>query len=179
MTDKTQDIMELFAKLAHSRYFMAGVWMVVGKRKRHDYDNTRGQYRLLNLLTQHDGLTNAEITELLDIKPSSVSLQVKALEERGFIERKASETDKRIQLIYLTEDGKKRIKKGDSQVDLISEEILTGLSEDEQKQLAQLLKKIADNVKNKHDFDDRDRDFHHHFDHFNGNNRRWDKFNWF
>lgn len=41
--------------------------------------NTKGKSRLLNLLSEKEDLTNAEIAELLDIRPSSVSLQVKVL----------------------------------------------------------------------------------------------------
>ena len=88
MTNETQEIMALFAKLVQSRYFVASAWMTVGKERRRDFMNTKGKSRLLNLLAAKDGLTNAEITELLDIRPSSVSLQVKALEEDAMLHAK-------------------------------------------------------------------------------------------
>ncbi|ASN60797.1 transcriptional regulator [Latilactobacillus curvatus] len=147
MTDETQSIMALFAQLIQSRSFVASAWMTVGKERRRDFMNTKGKSRLLNLLSAKDGLTNAEITELLDIRPSSVSLQVKALEEEGYVMRQASEADKRVSLIFLTDKGRASIEKGDLEIDQLSETILAGLSEAELKELQASLTKIAHNVK--------------------------------
>lgn len=172
MTNETQTIMALFAKLIQSRYFVASAWMTVGKQQRHDFTNTKGKYRLLNLLSERDGLTNAEIVELLDIRPSSVSLQVKGLEEAGYVERRASAADKRVSLIYLTPQGRQLIARGDSEIDTLSETILAGLSDSEQATLQALLTKILKNVEGqKMATEHFERNPHFHHNHHNN----WDR----
>ena len=177
MTNETQEIMALFAKLVQSRYFVASAWMTVGKERRRDFMNTKGKSRLLNLLAAKDGLTNAEITELLDIRPSSVSLQVKALEEDGYVTRQASAVDKRVSLIFITDKGRDSIEKGDLETDKLSETILAGLSESEINELRVLLTNIANNVQQTQ-FDSAFFEHGHHMHHQNHGDWNRSRFPW-
>ncbi len=177
MTNETQEIMALFAKLVQSRYFVASAWMTVGKERRRDFMNTKGKSRLLNLLAAKDGLTNAEITELLDIRPSSVSLQVKALEEDGYVTRQASAADKRVSLIFITDKGRDSIEKGDLETDKLSETILAGLSESEINELQVILSKIANNVQQTQ-FDSAFFEHGHHMRHQNHGDWNRSRFPW-
>jgi len=177
MTNETQETMMLFAKLMQSRYFMTSVWMTLGKRRSHDFANTKGKYRLLNLLSEQDGLTNAEIVELLDIRPSSVSLQVKGLEDEGYVSRQASAADKRVSLIYLTDKGRQVIATGNSETDSISEDILAGLSASEIAELQRLLTKITKNIDGQKMYDEQiDRNMH--FQHQNHKSWNRSRFPW-
>ena len=52
------------------------------------------------------GLTNAEIAEILDIRPSSVSATLNRLEDGGLIEREPSAHDKRVVIVRLSDRGR-------------------------------------------------------------------------
>lgn len=106
--------------------------------------NRNGAQGLLVELWNKDGLTNAEIAELLDIKPSSVTAQVKQLEEAEMVIRKQDENDKRVNRIFLTEKGREAQETRDTMHNDISETIFGNLTDEEQKQLANLMEKLVE-----------------------------------
>ena len=62
--------------------------------------------RTLMAIADNDGLSAGELCELLDMRPSSVSELSDRMAERGLVEKKADEADKRVSRIFLTELGK-------------------------------------------------------------------------
>jgi DNA-binding MarR family transcriptional regulator len=141
MTHDSQELLALFGKLLQQPVFASAAFQAA-HFGRHPQHQGRGQERLLRLLATRDGISNAEIAEALDIRPSSVSTLVGKLEDSQLIERRPSEDDKRVQLIYLTDDGRKLISTGRELRDDFSEAAFAGLSTQEQQQLSDLLKKL-------------------------------------
>ena len=146
MTNEPQDLMESFSRLMHSRFFMAAMSMNMRTKRGSDKELGRGRLRLLSLLNKEDGLTNAEIAEKLDIRPSSVSAQVTSLVETGMIERRASENDGRVSLIFITDAGKETLAGLHNGNDEMSERAFSVLTEAEQAQLKDMLRRIAANT---------------------------------
>lgn len=109
----------------------------------------RGQLRVLYLLNKKDQLTNSQIVEALDIRPSSVSVMIKKLEEDGLVERHDSDEDKRVSLISLTDKGRKIIASSHDFKTELSDELFSPLSEDEQQTLGELLQKLTDGLNEK------------------------------
>ncbi|GKQ43224.1 hypothetical protein RD055328_11470 [Companilactobacillus sp. RD055328] len=147
MTDNTDNLISLFGKMTRSRYFMTA--MMASHRKTQlndDLHSVRGKTRILFLLKDKDGLKNSEIVEILDIKPSSVSMQVQTLEEEGLVERHESENDKRVSLIYLTEKGKQEIENGTEKTDNATNNIFKDLTEQEKEDLSRILNKINERL---------------------------------
>lgn len=66
----------------------------------------RGAGHILDLLTEASGVSQQVIADRLGIRPQSVSEAIATLEERGFIRRESSPSDRRMTLIYITEAGR-------------------------------------------------------------------------
>lgn len=147
MTTNSRDLYQAFGKLMQNRYFMMAVV------HQHDFmghggpSGSRGQMRLLQLLMDSPaGLTNAEIAEILDIRPSSVSATINRLEEAGLVERIPSETDKRAVIVRLSEKGRQMTDSRDQGIDMLTDKLFGCLTADEQAELQRLLDKLSDNA---------------------------------
>ena len=75
------------------------------KQKGPAADVSRGQGRVLSLLKLRDGLATKEMAEILGIRVSSLNETLGRMERDGIIDRRPSEQDKRVMLMYLTENG--------------------------------------------------------------------------
>ena len=140
MTKTSEDLLKAFGGLIQKRPFMGAV---ASSLRFGDRQRQPNQLRLLRLLDNKGELTNSDLVEALDIRPSSVSALVQKLEDLGLISRRESETHKRVQLIALTDDGKKFIETtGKLKTDL-PDQIFSGLSEEEQAQLLTLIEKLS------------------------------------
>lgn len=100
------------------------------------------QQLVLDILAEEDGVTSGVLAEILDMRPSSVTEILNKLENRGEIERREDEQDKRIKRIYITEIGREKATVNKPQER--SEEFFAGLTDEEMQQLDQLLNKVID-----------------------------------
>lgn len=131
------EIMKSFVRIASSG------------RRRHqracnsDKPQFRGYARILDVLSQNDGVSQREIAELLNIRPQSASEAIASMESQGLVEKQTKEQDKRCSLIYITQAGKER------QIALQNERIENArrifepLSDHEKETLLKLLNKVA------------------------------------
>ena len=93
-------------------------------------------------LRHESGLSQYELAMRCQVKPSSMSVTLRNMEEQGYILRKADEKDQRLTRVYLTEAGKAV---DDQLIGLVHEtEALFGsaLTEEETVKLKELLAKI-------------------------------------
>lgn len=113
--------------------------------------NITPSYRsILFFLSHEDGLTQLELSNLTRLKPPTVSVTLKNMEDDGYVERKSDPADKRAIRVYITEKGRNfddRIKGVYMYQDKIVAEALT---KEEAEQLKSLLIKIrtAMSIKN-------------------------------
>lgn len=105
----------------------------------------RGQGRLLLAIYESGGMTNKDIVEKLDIRPSSANNLLVKLERAAFIEKTPHETDKRSSVYTLTENGKAEAEKLEKQLSL-GGTMLTDLTVEEKEQLKTLLEKLCANM---------------------------------
>ena len=59
----------------------------------------------LTTLYRHPGISQEEMSRALNVNKSSVTRQLAALEEKGYVRREPSPTDKRSLLVYPTEEA--------------------------------------------------------------------------
>ncbi|WP_332374060.1 MarR family transcriptional regulator [Lactococcus cremoris] len=144
MSEQTNNLLNLFSKLLHNPSVLFALRADGISKQMKNRGNRNGAQGLLVELWNKDGLTNAEIAELLDIKPSSVTAQVKQLEEAEMVIRKQDENDKRVNRIFLTEKGREAQETRDTMHNDISETIFGNLTDEEQKQLANLMEKLVE-----------------------------------
>lgn len=97
---------ELLKKFEHfSRLHHA--WRAHQHHRGGHIDTTRGQGRVLAALRLKDGIPTRELAYVLGIRVPSLNEALAKLEKAGHIQREADERDKRVQLITLTDSGRK------------------------------------------------------------------------
>ncbi len=77
-------------------------------------DLTPEQVGLLNSLLEKDGSSMQELSTINNRDNSATTRLIDHLEKKEFVERKSSETDRRIWKIFITERGKGQIIKANS-----------------------------------------------------------------
>ena len=103
----------------------------------------RGYGHILDLLSDHKGLTQQQISQILGIRPQSASEAVTSLEEQGLIEKQPNPQDKRSNLLYITPDGLRRQAEMRQRRIENARRILAPLNEEEKSNLQQLLQKVV------------------------------------
>lgn len=73
---------------------------------RADFGMTRTQWRVMANLGKFGAMTAADICRISHIEKTKVSRAVAALEDRGFLSRARAESDRRAEVLTLTEDGR-------------------------------------------------------------------------
>lgn len=125
---------------------------------RHFHFHLNSQTRVLWILSQRDDhLTQSELSELLDIRPSSTSELLKKLESKGLITRSNDPNDRRITIITLTEAGKaEAAKTSPTNFDEMATDLTAGLTEAEIIELTTLLQKMRTGLNDGQPDDDDD-----------------------
>src|SRR5205814_9454003 len=63
---------------------------------------TRAQCRTLGYIARNEGINQAGLAELLEIRPMTLVRQIDRMEEAGWIERRPDPTDRRARRLFLT-----------------------------------------------------------------------------
>ena len=107
-------------------------------------DLTPAHTGVLRLAAQRPGLSQQALATMLGVLPSKVVALVDDLEGKHLLERRRSATDRRNHELHLTERGEQalgEIRKVARQHEL---DMTSALTEEERRQLLELLSKIAD-----------------------------------
>ena len=107
-----------------------------------------GQPKVLDHLRYHNGASQKDIAHACHIEPASLTSILNRMEEKGLIERKMLNGNRRTFHIFMTESGKKNQKLVEETFEKIEETALNNVSEEEQKVLISVVKKVSQNVKN-------------------------------
>ncbi len=70
-----------------------------------EYEFGRAHHRVVHFVGRNPGMTVAELLDILRITKQSLARVLRQLIERGFIEQKTGEKDRRQRCLYLTEAG--------------------------------------------------------------------------
>lgn len=140
---------EQFMKLQHNlrRYYHRQM------AKNQGFGPHRGQGRVLALLKMNPEISQKDLTFVLGMRPQSVGELLQKLDDKEFITREASEEDRRIMIIRLTELGKEEAEKISETPDF-GEELFADFSEEEKAEWSRLVEKINDTLKNQLGEDD-------------------------
>lgn len=102
------------------------------------------EYSLLMLLLANGELSPKQLTKALSLAAPTLTMLVDRLYERGLIERLRSETDRRSQLVLLSEQGRALAEQAAAASPAMHAAFDEVLTPGEQLLLTELLKKIAD-----------------------------------
>ncbi|MFA5632105.1 MAG: MarR family transcriptional regulator [Porticoccaceae bacterium] len=104
---------------------------------------TRSQWWALSTLYFHDGVTQIELANLLNIGKSSTGKLLTKLEEKGWIARVPDESDGRAIKVQLTEDIRPVIERLVDLTGAIVSSVLEDFSREESRTLVMLLGKLS------------------------------------
>ena len=107
---------------------------------------TLGQPRVLDYLKDHDGASQKEIAAGCLIEAGSLTSILNRMEEKGLIERKMLNGNRRTFHIFMTESGKKNQKLVEETFEKIEETALNNVSEEEQKVFMEIFLRIYRNL---------------------------------
>ena len=122
----------------------------------HDFNMMDGKGRLLSVLQQKDGLTQRELGDELDIRPSSVGELVRKLEATSLVIRKNNEDDRRVMNVYLTAVGREFVDDKSSLQTEIQTNVFKDISEDEKEVFARVLEKMIVSLEDEYPMQDAD-----------------------
>lgn len=107
---------------------------------------TLGQPKVLDYLKDHDGASQKEIAAGCFIEAGSLTSILNRMEEKGLIERRILNGNRRTFHIFMTESGKEKQKIVDGVFDKIEEKALENISPDELEAFMKVSQKIYQNL---------------------------------
>ena len=107
---------------------------------------TQAQWRALAHIAHNEGCNQITLAEILEIKPITLSRLLDRLQTAGWIERRADPDDRRAIRLYISETARPLLAKMGELALKTRAQALTGMSEDEHRQLFTLLKKMKKNL---------------------------------
>jgi DNA-binding MarR family transcriptional regulator len=105
-----------------------------------------GQPQLLALINRKEGITQKELSEKNCVKPATITGILNKLEKNHFVYRMSDKEDKRIMRVYLTDDGRKVAENAEHFIQMVTEKMFFGFSDEEVEQFLHLANKIRNNL---------------------------------
>lgn len=107
---------------------------------------TRAQWRALKVTSRHEGLSQSELAEHLDMEAIPVGRVIDRLEKTGFIERRADPADRRRWRLYLTPKAHAIVGEMDVIAGELRDDALRGIEQNELDTLMGVLNRIKGNL---------------------------------
>ena len=100
---------------------------------------TRPQWLVMTRLHRKPGLSQSELAELLEVEKATAGRLIDRLEANGWVERRPDPSDRRVNRIYMTQEGEKIDRMIRPVARAMVEEELTALSPADREKLLDLL----------------------------------------
>lgn len=137
----TTDVFELLHDLMH--LFRA---RLLRSLQELDAELTFNEFRILMHTGRHPGITQKELVEHSHTDKAQMARTLSQLQDKGLLERSASEADKRVRCLQLSTQGLALFAQLRQQRERIAEDMLSAFPAAEQQQLRALLQYALDNV---------------------------------
>lgn len=111
-----------------------------------ELDLTRGQYLYLVRIDENPGIIPDRLADLVKVDRTTASRAINKLVKQDFIEKKPDPDNRKIKRLFATEKGKEAadyIRRENRHSNRVS---LEGLTQEEEKNLSVLLKKVKNNI---------------------------------
>src|SRR5271155_2055154 len=108
---------------------------------------TRAQWIVLFRLRAQEGLSQADLAEVLELPPISLVRLLDRLVEHGLLERQPDPRDRRANRLFLTERGRQLVDDLDSLRDQIAETVLEHVPSESIQASLETLREIKDRIK--------------------------------
>lgn len=112
---------------------------------------TSGQPKVLDYLRDHNGANQREIAAACHIEPGSLTSVLNRMEEKGLIERRMLDGNRRTFYIFMTDEGSRLKDLVEDNFASIEKKALRNISSKEQAAFMETFSKIYENLMNKGD----------------------------
>ncbi len=114
-----------------------------------ELDLTVTQSHILRVLDcQEKGTcTLKDLERFFCVAQPTIAGTVSRLEKKGYVEALADESDRRVKVVRLTELGRKQNRLSREKVQETERQMLTGMTEEEQRELKRLLQTVYENIR--------------------------------
>jgi DNA-binding MarR family transcriptional regulator len=102
------------------------------------------QFGMLTRLAANEGKSQQAIGELMGLNPTRMVFLVDELEQQGLVERRRNPDDRRSYALYLTGQGREKLREARQASAAHEHEITTALTDGQRAELAALLRRVAD-----------------------------------
>ena len=110
---------------------------------------TLGQPKILDYLKDHNGANQKEIAAACHIEPGSLTSVLNRMEEKGLIERRILDGNRRTFYIFMTEEGARLKDVVEANFLTIEEKVFKDIPKEEQDAFMQTFSNIYENLSNK------------------------------
>jgi DNA-binding MarR family transcriptional regulator len=107
---------------------------------------TRAQCKVLGYIARNEGINQAGLADLLEVKPMTLVRQIDRMEEDGWIERRPDPADRRARRLVLTEKARPILARILDLSNEVRAEAFAGLSEAEGRCLIDFLARVHGNL---------------------------------
>ena len=112
---------------------------------------TSGQPKVLDYLRDHNGANQKEIAAACHIEPGSLTSVLNRMEEKGLIERRMLEGNRRTFYIFMTDEGSRLKDLVEDNFASIEKKAFRNISSEKQAAFMETFSKIYENLMNKGD----------------------------
>lgn len=112
---------------------------------------TIGQPKVLDYLKDHDGSSQKDIARACFIEAGSLTTILNGMEEKGLIERRTLNGNRRSYHIFMTDEGKRKQQMIDEAFAEIEEKAVSDISDEEYSQFMSVYQKLYNNLLNMKD----------------------------
>ncbi len=111
-----------------------------------DMQLSRGQYLYLTRIKENPGIISDHLANLLNVDRTTTARGIQKLVKDGLVEKRPDKANKKIRHLFVTPQGQELASKIEKENRYSNELVLTGLNEEQTKQLAILLKTVEENA---------------------------------
>ncbi len=103
---------------------------------------------LLFCLSCEEGMTQLDLSKRAGLKPPTVSVALRHLEEEGYVIREVDADDKRAARVYLSDKGHALQRENYERFERIDSQMMLGFTPEETETLRKMLLRIKENLEN-------------------------------
>lgn len=107
---------------------------------------TRGQHSFLARIGENPGINQENLSFLLKVDRSTTAKALKKLQDKGYIQKKHPENNKKDWILFVTEEGRALWEEMEASVNGVFPDLYAGVSEKEFQLLDQILARMDQNA---------------------------------
>jgi len=140
-----EDLDRNFGFLLHD---VARLMRTLFDRRGRDLGLTRSQWWVLTMLYAKEGVTQSELADLMELEKPTLGRLLDRLEEKGWVDRRADDLDRRVNRLYLTEKVQEIMRALRKTAATVRQEAIGDMSTEERENFIDTLVKIKTNLLN-------------------------------